>query len=289
MAFFNEFPHTRTYDSDLGWLIKEVKSYSEQLEALDEFKDEIEAWKDEVIEEIGTLQDLPEQFEAFQETIDDEFTAFRIQINNDFDLLTRNLDNKIDTAIQQMENDLNDYKIALTLEINRKIAELYGVIDANNDFLKAYMETKLQEFIDSLPEYTAENIFVYNPVTGSTDSLQHTLIDIYDAGRLYGLTAAEYDQLGLTATEYDDLELTAYEYDTYGKELLSFIPKCNEIISPFTGEKTTTQAVIYQLADLHKDALTASEYDAKDLTADEYDQLNLTAYDYDWNGKTLIA
>lgn len=25
MAFFNEFPHTRTYDSDLGWLIKEMK------------------------------------------------------------------------------------------------------------------------------------------------------------------------------------------------------------------------------------------------------------------------
>ena len=25
MAYFNEFPHTRTYDSDLGWLIKNVK------------------------------------------------------------------------------------------------------------------------------------------------------------------------------------------------------------------------------------------------------------------------
>ena len=25
MAFFNEFPHTRTYDSDLGWLIWAMK------------------------------------------------------------------------------------------------------------------------------------------------------------------------------------------------------------------------------------------------------------------------
>ena len=25
MAFFNEFPHTRTYDSDLGWIIREMK------------------------------------------------------------------------------------------------------------------------------------------------------------------------------------------------------------------------------------------------------------------------
>lgn len=26
MAFFNEFPHTRTYDSDLGWIIKYIKN-----------------------------------------------------------------------------------------------------------------------------------------------------------------------------------------------------------------------------------------------------------------------
>ncbi len=29
MAFFNEFPYTRNYDSDLGWLIKHVKKLLE--------------------------------------------------------------------------------------------------------------------------------------------------------------------------------------------------------------------------------------------------------------------
>lgn len=33
MAFF-EFPHTRTYDSDLGWLIKNVAGYNETIAAL---------------------------------------------------------------------------------------------------------------------------------------------------------------------------------------------------------------------------------------------------------------
>ena len=49
MAFFNEFPHARTYDSDLGWLIRHVKklldSYNtekEQLDALTEFMNDIE-------------------------------------------------------------------------------------------------------------------------------------------------------------------------------------------------------------------------------------------------------
>ena len=31
MAYF-EFPHTRTYDSDLGWLIKHVKAIGDSLQ-----------------------------------------------------------------------------------------------------------------------------------------------------------------------------------------------------------------------------------------------------------------
>lgn len=36
MSFF-EFPHTRTYDTDLGWLIKTVNTHDEVLKALDEW------------------------------------------------------------------------------------------------------------------------------------------------------------------------------------------------------------------------------------------------------------
>lgn len=41
MSFF-EFPHTRTYDTDLGWLIKRVNSYDETLKALDEWAEKTE-------------------------------------------------------------------------------------------------------------------------------------------------------------------------------------------------------------------------------------------------------
>ena len=37
MSFF-EFPHTRTYDSDLGWLIKTVKQLVEEVDSLDDWK-----------------------------------------------------------------------------------------------------------------------------------------------------------------------------------------------------------------------------------------------------------
>ena len=37
MSYF-EFPHTRTYDSDLGWLIKTVKELTELVDNLDDWK-----------------------------------------------------------------------------------------------------------------------------------------------------------------------------------------------------------------------------------------------------------
>ena len=48
MAYMFEFPHTRTYDNDLGWLIKQVKSDVEALDALEKWKESAE----------GSIQDL---------------------------------------------------------------------------------------------------------------------------------------------------------------------------------------------------------------------------------------
>ena len=62
MGFFNEFPHTRTYDNDLGWLIKHVKSYDETINALNEWVEintpkiaDLETFKNEL--EAGNLPD----------------------------------------------------------------------------------------------------------------------------------------------------------------------------------------------------------------------------------------
>ena len=36
MSFF-DFPHTRTYDTDLGWLIKHISEYDDVIKALDDW------------------------------------------------------------------------------------------------------------------------------------------------------------------------------------------------------------------------------------------------------------
>lgn len=55
MSFF-EFPNTRTYNSDLGWLIKDYKT-------LDEFKDAVKHWIEDTqptIDELNQLLDMIE-------------------------------------------------------------------------------------------------------------------------------------------------------------------------------------------------------------------------------------
>lgn len=50
MSFF-EFPHTRTYDSDLGWLIKDYNT-------LDEFIDALKSWVEQTQPTIDELKAL---------------------------------------------------------------------------------------------------------------------------------------------------------------------------------------------------------------------------------------
>lgn len=56
MAFF-EFPHTRTYDSDLGWLIRQCKTNQDAIDAL-------ETWANSTDHIIDELNDLVENVKA---------------------------------------------------------------------------------------------------------------------------------------------------------------------------------------------------------------------------------
>ena len=61
MGFF-EFPHTRTYDSDLGWLIKHVNEYDEIIAALNAWIEENQPKMDDVYAFIDAMNSgtLPE-------------------------------------------------------------------------------------------------------------------------------------------------------------------------------------------------------------------------------------
>lgn len=79
MAFF-EFPHTRTYDSDLGWLIRQCKNNLEAIKVLQD-------WVANAEDVIGDLQKLLEDVAAgnFPKEISDAIKEFIV--NNFYDIV----------------------------------------------------------------------------------------------------------------------------------------------------------------------------------------------------------
>ena len=295
MSFF-EFPNTRTYDSDLGWLIRTVKELTEEYTNLVNW---MNTHKGEYTELNKRVTVLENNISSFELEMDARFNALQRELRNEItvelDLALQQIHRELNEALAQINNSLGNIR-SLIDDQNAKIARLQlnleGRIEATSDYCTDYTDYKIRELIDSLPDLTTINVF--NPVVGEVTNIQTAINDIYDLSRYDGLRAKEYDDLGLTAAEYDALGLTALQYDQmarYYLELYGYIKNPYHYMnSPFTGEYVTLQTVISELAALHKlYALTAQEYDDKELTAQEYDDLELGAYDYDWHAKQLIA
>lgn len=283
MSFF-EFPHTRTYDSDLGWLIKEVNRITEQYESLIEW---MNTHKIEYDELVGRVTALEYEINTFEAEIEVRFSDLERDLEND-------IDRKLADIIQEVHEALNEVELALLNlknEFERFKTETTNLVISYYNLSKSYTDFKIQELIDSLPDLTT--VYVFNPIKGHITTLQEAVNDLYDLARPNAITAREYDDLGLSASEYDALELTALEYDMDARTLLEQLGiiknKWHYMYSPFTGDYVPLQTVITELADLHmSDAITAAEYDALELTADDYDALEITAHDYDWSAKTIL-
>lgn len=284
MSFF-EFPHTRTYDSDLGWLIK---SMEELMKEYNELILWVSLHKKEYNELNSRVKALENNINSFEAQIEQKFNALSTQLSED-------IYRQLQLALAEINSQLGTVYLRLSnLEsaLARQRLELEGRIEATEDYCNLYTDNAIQELINSLPDLTTVNVF--NPVRGEVTNIQEAVNDLYDLGRSDALTALEYDSLGLTASEYDDLELTAIQYDQYGRYYLDLngyiINPFHYMTSPFTGELVRLEVVINELASLHKDdTLTANEYDALLLDADYYDNLEVTAFDYDWHSKTLVA
>lgn len=284
MSFF-EFPHTRTYDSDLGWIIKEIEKIGSEYESLVAWKNQHEVDYNSLLQRVGALEN--------------EIDTFESQINAQFEELKQGLENyifqEIHEALEQLIIELGEIRaelVQLRSDLTNEILKVNASIRAHDTVLRNWVNARLQEFIDSIPDLTTVN--VWNPIKGRITSIQEAINDLYTLARPNGLTAEEYDAMQLTAAQYDALEISAFNYDNYARDIFGqrglFRNPLFYMNSPFTGLYVPITTVINELAHLHKaDALTAAEYDALDLTASDYDNYELTAYDYDWSGKLLLV
>lgn len=248
------------------------------------------------IARINEITDLVNSFdvnEAFiqqsKDYTDKVLAEALANINNRFS----EIDITINTLRELHIKDIGELRTLIISEVNRLQAEMTRLYQAMKDFnvtVDYKMEQVRQELLDFIKQQIIEieAIYVTSPVTGKWVPIQTAIYDLYHLiVSFWSITAGEYDSLELTAGEYDSLGLTAYQYDNLARWYLWDYFK-GRMISPFTGKWVRYAVIINQLADLHKNALTAAEYDAIGLTALEYQNFGLTAFQYDWQGKELL-
>jgi len=190
MAYF-EFPHTRTYEGDLGYIIKKLSEVAKTTEYLEE--------------EFAKIVVLTE--EQIQAMIDAAIA-----------------DNNLTWA-----QELADLKEQITTEykgyVTARINALTVYIDNQDSYYNGLAENYAANALSKAKDYTDAQVLTYtmmvNPITGEYEDVRLVVDDIVTYFHTQdSLTASEYDTLDLTATYYDTKDLTAYDYDFSGKTLL---------------------------------------------------------------------
>lgn len=287
MSFSNfEFPNTNFYNSDLRELIamykKLVEDYSTIKAEIDEVTtkiNEFTQYVDEKIEEavglkLKALTSRVTMLEVEMKEVESELNDMNLRVDDIVQNITK-LSIKIDLVKSELKSD---------------VAEIYIEFGKYKESVDDIIQIEVNKLISYIDEHVTklDRLDVVNPITGVYENVQNVLNDICDSLLSgFGITAQEYDSLALTALQYDKMLITAIQYSSRGylifyKELIA------RMRSPFSGEVDTYSNIIYKLADLHKNCLTANEYDTLGLTAKIYDDKQLSAYTYDWNSKVAI-
>lgn len=261
----------KPYQSQIDDLTKRFNSIVAEINA------NIDAFKVETNAKIDAQNDV---ISAFKKETNSKINSYKEEIFDALDETTKNIYTHVEAELLRLKTDI-------TTQVSIQLSFLRRLIDQHDKNVLSIVDAKLIEFLGKIPTGTQ---LVINPTSGTIDTLQETLYDMYDYYRVEGLTAQQYDALELTAEEYDAKRLTAYDYDFYSVRTLT-IDERFYMNDPFNGTFTLISHVVNELADLHKGDSTfnAGEYDALEVTAGRYDEQELSAYSYDWQGKLLLT
>lgn len=169
--------------------------YNEKLteQAIEELEAEFLKLKEYVDQYLTDISDIKEEVQA---------------IENSMAVLTQSiidLNNKIDGVDSKVAN-LKTYTDNL---VNESYQILKNYVDAQDEHL--------QEEIDNI---NIGALIIYDPTTGTYNSVQTVVNNLYSLTNKDGLTATEFDTLELTATEFDAYQITAYEFDSNARNIL---------------------------------------------------------------------
>ncbi len=322
--FYNTIP--LAYNDSLSYyqnLLIFIEKLNQLTKELHDFESNIENIVNEKIQE--NIANILAQIEETKTQLETEINRLKEETELRFD----NLETELEERFTELSVEVNNRIIELTQTINTQINELSMEMIGVKNMFDVYTEQtnqnisarfeQIQEMInDLIANYNGDRITVINPVYGTYTTLNVALDDLQKASTWnQGLTALEYRNLQLTAKEYRDMNITAFMYRYKGRDLffdrlflgpvykkLAEIEqrvnlKLTEIeniintnlfvYDPWTGERNSLYNIVLKLVDLHKNALTAEEYDNLQITAEEYDAKQLSAEQYDFEAKSLLG
>lgn len=165
-------------------------------------------------EQTETFKYLEEEFIKLKDYVD-EYLIGLDDIKEQINIINNTLDN-IAIKLNQHDNKINELDNKIDNEINRVIS----IINDNYNILKEYVDYNDNILNEKIDNIQIGLINVYDPTTGMIQPLQTTINNLYQLTNKDGLTASEFDLLDLTSTEFDAYQITAYQFDSAGKTIL---------------------------------------------------------------------
>lgn len=176
---YYDFPHTRNYDSDLGFLISRYKELIERVDGI----------------ESTILSQAKDYTDAQLRTYQDQLNRFRAEIQGRFNRFT----DTVNANIALMQRDISRFDAKIDNAIIGVNARTDLAIEQNNEYLKEYISDQV---ID---------VKVLNYFTGDYVTIQSMLDYLAAFHARDGIT---YNQLAAREKTYTELAALAIDYTT---------------------------------------------------------------------------
>ena len=182
-------------------------------------------------------------------------------------------------------HDLNLDQIAKKIEEMESLKQAIEEVNALAIALREEMNT-IEGRIDNIENLYANFVDTITRRFNELSQSLHDDIDLLEQDLQRQL--AEYE--AVTDARMDGFEASLFTLDARLTHVLNNLPSEIQIVSPYTGELTSLDVLIYQLANGGRsNSITAGAYDALALTASAYEAYDMTAYQYDWDAATILV
>lgn len=267
--------------------------------AINSLRNELTLKYDQIIADLRQHYDIAlEQLKTYVDTQDIYYWNLTIREVNRLDTRINQLQTYVDNNFNEIrsthENDVNAiYKF---IESTRQ--DIMNFIELNNQALMEWVNNTYQDILDQVDEINEDGFRIYNPTTGEKDKVENTVNDVYDALRVFAVTAQEYDDW---LEKYDHngndlkwLNMSALEFDTKSWWIM-YGNIDDKIISPVTGLENTVQSTIEEVSTNNvitsptTGNLTCEMWDSLEFDQNDYEvNYIMSAYDHDFKATHIF-